>query len=78
MYEDIRVKLSFLELVFPPISNQEAYWLKDQPVADYMRASDFYMIGGKMKSKFSNLVACDKLYQLLLIYLLEVNEKVQV
>jgi hypothetical protein len=50
---------TFLELVFPPISNQEAYWFKDEPAADAMRASDFYMIGGKPKSKFTNLSACE-------------------
>jgi hypothetical protein len=55
-----RGKTTFLELVFPPISNQEAFWLKDQPAADLMRASDFYMIGGKVKSKFSNLSWCEK------------------
>lgn len=55
-----RVKSTFLELVFPPISNQEAYWLKGQPATDFMRESDFYMIGGKAKSKFSNLSACEK------------------
>lgn len=53
-----RGKLSFLELVFPPISNQEAYDFKDQPVANFMRNSDFYMIGGKAKSKFYNYSIC--------------------
>ncbi|WP_439831140.1 hypothetical protein [Aeromonas caviae] len=55
-----RGKSTILELVFPPISNQEAYWLKDQPAATLMRASDFYMIGGKAKSKFTNLSACEE------------------
>ena len=36
------------------MSNQEACFYKDQPVADLMRESDFYMIGGKAKSKFAN------------------------
>lgn len=56
-----RAKSTFLELVMPPISNQEAYWLKDQPAAaDFMRNSDFYMIGGKPKSRFSNLSVCEQ------------------
>lgn len=55
-----RGKSTFLELVFPPISNQEAYWFKDQPASEFMRASDFYMIGGKVKSKFVNLSACEE------------------
>lgn len=50
-----RAKATYLELVFPPISNQEAHHFKDEPAAEYMRASDFYMIGGKAKSKFSNV-----------------------
>lgn len=47
-----RAKITFLELVIPPISNQEAVWFKDEPFAEYMKQSDFYMIGGKAKSKF--------------------------
>ncbi|MEZ8349586.1 hypothetical protein AB4456_24315 [Vibrio splendidus] len=47
-----RSKVTFLELVFPPISNQEAVWLKDEPAAAYMKQSDFYMIGAKAKSHF--------------------------
>ncbi|WP_370559633.1 hypothetical protein NMD70_08435 [Edwardsiella tarda] len=50
-----RAKLTFLELVIPPISNQEAVWFKDEPFAEHMKQSDFYMIGGKTKSKFSNI-----------------------
>lgn len=50
-----RAKITFLELVIPPISNQEAVWFKDEPFAEYMKQSDFYMIGGKAKSKFSNI-----------------------
>lgn len=42
-----RVKLTYLELVFPPISNQEAHHFKDEPASEYMKASDFYMIGGE-------------------------------
>lgn len=47
-----RSKVTFLELVFPPISNQEAVWLKDELAAEYMKQSDFYMIGAKAKSHF--------------------------
>lgn len=60
MTDTNRTKCTFLELVFPPISNQEAYWYKDQPAADFMRASDFYMIGGKAKSKFADFSTCEK------------------
>lgn len=54
-----RAKLTFLELVIPPISNQEAVWFKNEPFAEHMRQSDFYMIGGKAKSKFVNIRACE-------------------
>lgn len=54
-----RGKISFLELVFPPLSNQEAFQFKDQPAANFMRKSDFYMIGGKPKSKFQNYSICE-------------------
>lgn len=60
MSETNRAKSTFLELVFPPISNQEAFLFKDQPAAEQMRSSDFYMIGGKAKSKFSNFSICEK------------------
>jgi len=43
-----------LELVLPPISNQEAFFYKDEPVAEFMKQSDFYMIGGKSLSVFGN------------------------
>lgn len=59
-----RVKHTYLELVIPPISNQEAVWFKDEPVAEYMKQSDFYMIGGKVKSRFSNIRANDKQTQI--------------
>ena len=54
MSQPNRAKMTFLELVFPPISNQEAVWFKDQPAKEFMKQSDFYMIGGKAKSKFSS------------------------
>ena len=41
-------KLSLLETVYPPISNQEAVWLQNDPeVEALLRQSDFYMIGFK-------------------------------
>lgn len=58
MSETNRAKTTFLELVFPPISNREAYWLRNQPSSQYMQDSDFYMIGGKVKSNFVNLSYC--------------------
>lgn len=65
MSETNRVKITFLELVIPPISNQEAAWFKDEPFAKYMKQSDFYMIGGKAKSKFSNIRANEDNSQIL-------------
>jgi hypothetical protein len=53
-----RVKVSKLELVYPPISNQEAVWLQDVPeVQEELRASDFYMIGGRREAKLTDLRA---------------------
>lgn len=59
MIKTQRGKVSFLELVFPPLSNQEAFQFRDQPAANIMRKSDFYMIGGKPKSKFQNYSICE-------------------
>lgn len=52
-----RAKLTFLELVIPPISNQEAFWFKGESFAEHMKQSDFYMIGAKAKSRFVNIRA---------------------
>lgn len=50
-------KVTFLETVYPPISNQEAVWLHSDPeVAALLRQSDFYMIGGRAEAKYLNLV----------------------
>lgn len=50
-------KVTFLETVYPPISNQEAVWLqKDPEVEALLRQSDFYMIGGRAEAKYLNLV----------------------
>lgn len=59
MNNDInRAKLTKLELIYPPISNQEAYSLKDDDlIKDYLKQSDFYMIGGKAELIFKNIEA---------------------
>lgn len=44
------VKLTALELVYPPISIQEAVWIErenDVSVEEILRTSDFYMIVGR-------------------------------
>jgi hypothetical protein len=49
-------KVSFLETVYPPISNQEAVWFQTDPdVEALFRTSDFYMIGGRPEAKYLNL-----------------------
>ncbi len=54
-----RAKISKLELVYAPISNQEAVWLQNDPdVQQEQRASDFYMIGGRREAKFTD-IDCD-------------------
>lgn len=53
----VQSKLSILQLVYPPMSNQEAHWLADdKEVEPLLRRSDFYMIGGRAEAKFLNLV----------------------
>lgn len=55
-----RSKISRLELVYPPISNQEAVWLQDDPeVQAEMRHSDFYMIAGRAEARFTE-ITCDQ------------------
>jgi len=55
-----KTKLSFLELVYPAMSNQEAVWLeKDPEVKERLRQSDFYMIGGRAEAKFRGVVIDD-------------------
>ncbi len=50
-------KLTSLELVYPPISNQEAVWLQNDPAVEAeLRASDFYMIAGRREVKFSKIM----------------------
>ena len=49
-------KVSVLKLVYPPISNQEAVWLQDDPeVAEILKSSDFYMIVGRTEAKFTDV-----------------------
>lgn len=49
----MKVQLHFLKLVYPPISNQEAEWLKDIPeVQEEIRYSNLYMIAQRHESKF--------------------------
>lgn len=56
-------KVSFLETVYPPISNQEAVWLQNDPeVEALLKRSDFYMIGGRAEAKYLNLVFDPKAY----------------
>jgi len=44
--------------VYPPISNQEAEWLRKEPdVQDELRESNFYMIGSRAEAKLENLTA---------------------
>jgi hypothetical protein len=52
-----RGQVSRLDLVYPPISNQEATWLEHDPgVQDELRASNFYMIAGRAEAKFTDIV----------------------
>ena len=49
-------KISHLELVFPPISSQDAVLIKNEPaIESLMRQSDFYMIGGKAQYEFTSI-----------------------
>jgi len=52
----IKSKLTFLETVYPPISNQEAVWIQNDPqVEALLRKSDFYMIAARAEAKFQNI-----------------------
>lgn len=49
----MKKQINILKLVYPPISNQEAEWFKDDPeVADVLRESNLYMIVQRHESKF--------------------------
>ncbi len=52
-----RSKLSTLELVYPPLSNQEAVWMEADPeVEAILRESDFYMIVGRAEARYADVV----------------------
>ena len=56
MVSETKSKITVLETVYPPISNQEAVWLqKDAEVEKQLRKSDFYMIAGRAEAKYLNL-----------------------
>ncbi len=49
----MKTQINILKLVYPPISNQEAEWFKDDPeVANVLRESNLYMIVQRHESKF--------------------------
>lgn len=49
----MKTQINILKLVYPPISNQEAEWFKDDPeVADVLLESNLYMIVQRHESKF--------------------------
>ena len=48
-----KTNFTAVELVYPPISSQEAYWLREEgDVEARVRTSDFYMIGARAESLF--------------------------
>jgi hypothetical protein len=48
-----KAQVSSLSLVYPALSNQEAYWLRnDLGVVETLRMSDFYMVVGRAEAKF--------------------------
>lgn len=58
-------KMTGLQMVYPPISNQEAVWLQDVPeVEELLRQSDFYMIAARAEAKFLNLSANEETHEL--------------
>ncbi|ALJ04892.1 hypothetical protein APS56_07050 [Pseudalgibacter alginicilyticus] len=49
----MRAQIHHLELVYPPISNQESEWLKNDPESlDWFKRSKIYFIGQRAESKF--------------------------
>ena len=53
IYKILRAQLHYLELVYPPISNQESEWLKnDKESLDWFKRSKIYFIGQRAESKF--------------------------
>jgi hypothetical protein len=51
-----RGQVSRLDLVYPPISNQEAVWLESDPdVQNELRASNLYIIAARPEAKFTDI-----------------------
>lgn len=51
--------IATLSLVYPPLSSQEATWLREDPeVEAILRRSDFYMIAGRAEASFQDII-CD-------------------
>jgi hypothetical protein len=51
-----RGQVSRLDLVYPPVSNQEAVWLERVPeVQEELRQSDLYMIAARPEAKFTDI-----------------------
>jgi hypothetical protein len=49
----VKTQINILKLVYPPISNQEAEWFKNDPeVVEVLRESNLYMIVQRHESKF--------------------------
>ena len=56
-----RVQLNTLELVYRPISNQEAEWVKeDKEVLDLLKESKLYMIGRRAEAFLRNMKGSDE------------------
>ena len=53
--------LSTLSLVYPPMSNQEAEWVKSDPhVEERIRKSDLYLIGARNEATFHPTISNEK------------------
>jgi hypothetical protein len=47
--------VTMLQLVYPPVSNQEAEWVKTDPAVEALvRSSDFYLIGARASMTFDD------------------------
>lgn len=58
--EPMNVMVSTLKLVYPPVSNQEAEWVKSDPdVEALIRSSDFYLIGARTEARFEDEVTIE-------------------
>lgn len=65
-----RSKLSVLELVYPPLSNQEAVWMEADPeVEAILRSSDFYMIVGRAEARYVDVAFDEAIERLTLRFL---------